>query len=273
VLSEGPKSGDGSDQELIVRVYHGIFEKCEDDSGSVRFRLQVELSQFTPAVWTAFLLGEAIDQGLHPPDVGLRLFERKPTSLGRSPGELPPSVGSAEATRTPSERPPTSDVGLEDSTLDFTVRSPGELPPPVGWAETISALWKRLPTSDVGLKGSILRGGESGTKELAEFCKKALLQQARPLPQPEPASRLVIDVPNHRAVLDGNTIELEHEQAIFLDLLLERRGNWISGPEMKTVNSHLNDCRFERLKKSLPPALRALVEAKRGAGYRINLDI
>jgi two-component system phosphate regulon response regulator PhoB len=114
---------------------------------------------------------------------------------------------------------------------------------------------------------------------------RAVLRRARPDPSDEPVGlvehgRLRLDVPAHRAFVDGEEIVLTALEFRLLRTLLERRGRvqsretllidvWGMSPEVttRTVDTHV-----KRLRQKLGAA-GAYVETLRGVGYRLVADI
>jgi len=96
-------------------------------------------------------------------------------------------------------------------------------------------------------------------------------QSLAPVPM-APPSRLLIDPNNLRAVLDGDPYPLKsHEQGVALQVIVDARGNWVSGPEMGGANPVLEDIRVDRLINDLPGPIEALIERRRGKGFRLRM--
>jgi hypothetical protein len=86
-----------------------------------------------------------------------------------------------------------------------------------------------------------------------------------------PAPRLEVDPDNYRAVLDGQPYRLKSwEQGILLKLIVEVGGGWVSSSEVTRAYPALEGVRLDRQVDALPGPIRALVEAKRGTGYRLR---
>jgi hypothetical protein len=88
---------------------------------------------------------------------------------------------------------------------------------------------------------------------------------------PAPACGLEVDPDNYRAVLDGQPYPLKSwEQGVLLTVLLGASGNWVSSAEIVQAYPTLRNTRLDRQVRSLPRPIRALVQAKRGTGYRLR---
>jgi hypothetical protein len=84
--------------------------------------------------------------------------------------------------------------------------------------------------------------------------------------------RLVINVKDHAATLDGEPVALKDQShALFVQALVEAKGNWVSNTEICQAKPDLQGERLDRLRKALPRKLKALIEAKPGTGYRLRL--
>lgn len=82
--------------------------------------------------------------------------------------------------------------------------------------------------------------------------------------------RVRVDLDNRTVAIDGQTpAAVSEEGARFMLMLVEANGGWVSSTELKC--SKQSQERFDRIKSSLPEAIGALVKAKRGTGFRIEM--
>ena len=82
--------------------------------------------------------------------------------------------------------------------------------------------------------------------------------------------RLVVDVGRELAWLDGETFKLTPEQTVFLAALCRvpgGPGGWVVGKQMGLGSP----AKASRVRKSLPPPLRQIIESKSNSGYRLIL--
>lgn len=77
------------------------------------------------------------------------------------------------------------------------------------------------------------------------------------------------------SMFKGQPFPLKPDAAIFLKVLLDKRGDWASVSDFNVAGA--NDIepafRSDRAKKSLPKPLRDLVESKGGKGHRLQIDL
>jgi hypothetical protein len=70
--------------------------------------------------------------------------------------------------------------------------------------------------------------------------------------------------------LEGTPYGVTDEEAVFVDVLLNKLGEWVD-PAAFEEESLLKGGRRDRIKKRLPKPIRDLIEGKRGGGYRMRL--
>jgi hypothetical protein len=80
--------------------------------------------------------------------------------------------------------------------------------------------------------------------------------------------RLVVDLQPPKAVFDGEPYKLSNDQAVYLHMLLEAKGDWVSGPEIQKAHPAFDGARVTRIRKGLDKTLQALIEAS-NRGSRI----
>lgn len=219
-----------SDEHPFRNIIDGIIRA----HGSIWYQFKVELECFPEFVWSAVLLGETVDRGLRPHNSNTALTEPE-NSSGR-------------------------EGGFEKITLQ------------IGWAASVKRLWK-----EVGLSTTLPEffdvGGTGTGGRLEDHCIKSLEQLTVTLKVGDKSQfdvRLEVDV--HRCVvtLDGLHQKVKPDEAAFLDALIKAKGQWRSGPFLRETIVELASVRIDRLVDRLIPALKELVEAQSGKGYRID---
>ncbi|HEX6985579.1 MAG TPA: hypothetical protein VF170_09390, partial [Planctomycetaceae bacterium] len=90
------------------------------------------------------------------------------------------------------------------------------------------------------------------------------------MPSPGDRHTLTVDVERGVAVLDGTAFPINSPQALrWLKVLLDRDGRPVSSSELEDFDPELLGARTDRLKKLLPPQIRALIHSKTGTGSRL----
>jgi len=85
---------------------------------------------------------------------------------------------------------------------------------------------------------------------------------------PSHTRRLKIDPKGSTITFDGTQFKVNQDGAEFVDALAREKG-WIAEPAIKRIYYPDLD-RIERVRDKLPAPIRALIESKRGAGYRLK---
>ncbi len=151
--------------------------------------------------------------------------------------------------------------------LDSFVRA--ELSPPSSWVQLVQR-HATLCGIDVGFPSPDLKSSEA-LQSLVNHCDRVIREALKPTLRPlkSTGARLVLanDVNNPFATLDGSNFAIDSDGHTFLSVLLASGGDWVTSREIKT---QAVGQRVDRILKKLPPALRAIVESKRGTGYRIK---
>jgi hypothetical protein len=85
---------------------------------------------------------------------------------------------------------------------------------------------------------------------------------------PEPAlhPRLKVSLDPAQAIVDGNPIALEPDQAEFVYALLDAKGDWMSGKQFPNLP------RADRVRDGLPKPVKDFVESAKFKGFRIALS-
>jgi hypothetical protein len=87
-----------------------------------------------------------------------------------------------------------------------------------------------------------------------------------------PQQRLSADPVKGIITLDRTEYQVKPAQAAFVRALVRANGSWRSANELKMGESELDGVRLDRLYKSLPEPIKALIASKRGAGYRLKVE-
>jgi hypothetical protein len=86
------------------------------------------------------------------------------------------------------------------------------------------------------------------------------------------AVRLTVDLAKKVLTIDGTPHDVSSELALrWIRILAEAEGQWFSGKELESIDSHLMAARTDRLKKLLPRAIQKCIATKRGTGSRLKL--
>lgn len=99
--------------------------------------------------------------------------------------------------------------------------------------------------------------------------------QPEPAPQPvptTPAERLVVDLERGTVTLDGQTFDVNSNQALrWVRVLADLDGQWVSAPELTNHDEELEGARPDRLRRHLPEPVLALIDTHRSRGSRLVL--
>jgi hypothetical protein len=132
----------------------------------------------------------------------------------------------------------------------------------------LAALPAAMPKA-LGLATAIGLVQRSGALAVALDSPEA---ETRELPKGPPPPRVAVDLPCKTITLDGATYDVASENALlWVQVLAERPGEWISGPELCKRDPRLLGARTDRLRKHLPAAILAVIDSDRGKGSRIRL--
>ena len=83
---------------------------------------------------------------------------------------------------------------------------------------------------------------------------------------------LEIDSKKKLAILHGERHPISEDAVRYLPILIAAGGGWVSAEDVDKIDPALEGVRLDRLRKSLPDPVRALVESKPGTGSRLNWE-
>jgi hypothetical protein len=191
-------------------------------------------------LWQAFILGEIVDQGLHPPKVSSHLWVQQENPDWCSPGT---ELAHRESGAAPSRY-----------VLIKKPRRSGELIPSAGWIPSIEALWTRFGvTSDLPddlsrmtrrlsmrKRSEVVAQLHAGFRVALGELATSLIRECRA--DPNGQCRLNVNITEGLATLDGGAPQYVGRQgAIYLDILIRARGDWRSSTAVGTENVELSN--------------------------------
>jgi hypothetical protein len=246
----------------------GIIDKTDYARHTIRKMYEGEMRPFFE-LWQAFILGETVDQGLHPPRVSSHLWVQQENPDWCSPG---PEQAHRESGAAPSRY--------------VAIRKPrrsGELIPPPGWIPSIEALWTRFGvTSDLPedlsrmtrrlsmrKRSEVVDQLHAGFRVALGELATSLIRECRAAPNVQ--CRLNVNIAEGFATLDGGAPQhVGRQGALYLDILIRARGNWKSSTEVGRENVELSS-HLERIRNGLPSNILDLIETTH-VGSRIPLE-
>jgi hypothetical protein len=128
-------------------AFEEIIGQADKMHARIRGAFEREVSEFDLPD-AAFHLGEAVDEGLRPPEVELHLYEHEINPAWQTFIEQQPKLTAADVLAVPRVHPGRVRVQGPAAPPQFIwvghSREACELPPPFGWPQKIESLWGRL---------------------------------------------------------------------------------------------------------------------------------